>query len=436
MKIANNTNGFVTFQLTALLIMPGLMLSGFYTPASHAAVYTSLAAVSSSNKRISYKTRKQLISYKVRKGDTVYSIARNFRVKVSQVRRWNSLRRNRIATGQRLRLYVSIRSRRYRRPIRSRSRHKARKYATKRSRSRSKSRSRSRSRSRISSRMRSNSRSKRYMNPNRLRLRSRSAAVVDLRDGVVLYGKSMHKKRQIASLTKLMTAMVVLDARLQLSKRIRVTSADKDWLRFSRSRLRVGTVLRRKDLLYMALSASENRATHALARTFPGGKRAFIRAMNRKARELKMNSTRFSDASGLSNGNVSTARDLVRMVRAAYDYPVIRRMTTSKRGWIRNQRTGRIIQFRNTNRLVRRSSWDINISKTGFINEAGYCLVMHANINKRPVVIVLLKSSGRHSKFGDANRIRRWITKGDLKRRARKRSPSSSARKYRLSRRL
>jgi len=231
--------------------------------------------------------------------------------------------------------------------------------------------------------------------------------------------------------------MVILDARLQLGKRIRVTSADKDWIRFSRSRLRVGTVLRRKDLLYMALSASENRASHALARTYPGGKKAFVRAMNRKARELKMTRTRFADSSGLSNGNKSTARDLVLMVRAAYDYPVIRRMTTSKRGWIRNQRTGRIIQFRNTNRLVRRGNWHINVSKTGFINEAGYCLVMHASIKRRPVVIVLLKSSGRYSKFGDANRIRRWIRNGESKRRARASSFSShTAQKYTLSRRL
>ncbi len=435
MKIVNNSNSFVTYHLTVLLLMSGFLLPGLYATASYASPQHSLTAASLSSKRIHYKTRKQLISYIVRKGDTVYSIARSFRIKASQVRRWNSLRRNRIATGQRLKLYVALRSRRHHRAIRSR------KYASarKKSRSRRKSRSKRTSRSKRKSRSRRTSRSsiKRYLNPRLLRLRSQSVAVVDLKDGVVLYGKRMNKRRPIASLTKLMTAMVILDARLQLGKRIRVTSADKDWLRFSRSRLRVGTVLRRKDLLYMALAASENRASHALARTYPGGKRAFVRAMNRKARELKMTRTRFADSSGLSNGNKSTARDLVLMVRAAYDYPVIRRMTTSKRGWIRNQRTGRIIQFRNTNRLVRRSSWHINLSKTGFINEAGYCLVMHASIKRRPVVIVLLKSAGRYSKFGDANRIRRWIRKGESKRLARaSKFSKTTAQKYTLSRRL
>lgn len=419
-SIANNHISSACVRLAIMSLTIGL--SGLLSPATYSYGYQQITVASTVAKKKRYKKRKQLISYIVRRGDTVYSISRRFRVKASYVRRWNSLRRYNIKPGQRLKLYVTIRSRRYRRPIR--------KLRTAKSSSRSRSASRSRSKSSI----------KRYLNPRKLRLRSQSAAIVDLKDGVVLYGKHINKRRPIASLTKLMTAMVVLDKRLQLSKRIRVTSADKDWLRFSRSRLRTGTVLRRKDLLYMALSASENRASHALARTYPGGKAAFIRAMNRKARELKMTRTTFADSSGLSNGNKSTARDLVRMVRAAYDYPVIRRMTTSKRGWIRNQRTGRIIQFRNTNRLVRRGRWNINISKTGFINEAGYCLVMHANITRRPVVIVLLKSLGRYSKFGDANRIRRWISRGERKRRAgsqrARRFSSSSARKYSFRPRL
>jgi D-alanyl-D-alanine endopeptidase (penicillin-binding protein 7) len=139
--------------------------------------------------------------------------------------------------------------------------------------------------------------------------------------------------------------------------------------------------------------------------------------MNRKAKQLGMKRTRFFDSSGLNPGNRSTALDLVKLVNAAYDYPTIRRMTTSGRGFVREMRSGRIIKFMNTNRLVRRSHWDINVSKTGYIRESGYCLVMQANIASRPMVIVLLKSRGRYSKFGDANRIRRWITRAVQKRR-------------------
>ncbi len=257
-----------------------------------------------------------------------------------------------------------------------------------------------------------------FLNPRNLRLRSRSALIVDAENGKVLYGKRIYRKRSIASLTKIMTAMVILDARLPLNRKIKVSRSDKDRLKYSRSRLRVGTVMRRRDLLYMSLAASENRAAHALARSYPGGKRAFVKAMNKKARQLGMRNTRFADSSGLSSRNRSTARDLAKMVTAAYDYPTIQQMTTSGRGHAKDHRSKRrrIVRFRNTNRLVRRRSWDINISKTGYINESGYCLLMHTTIGRRPIVIILLNSSGRHSKFGDANRIRKWILKAEKRR--------------------
>lgn len=255
-----------------------------------------------------------------------------------------------------------------------------------------------------------------FLNPRNLLLRSRSALIADAENGRVLYGKRMYNKRSIASLTKIMTAMVILDARLPLNQRIRITRSDKDRLKYSRSRLKIGSILRRRDLLYMALAASENRAAHALARTYPGGKRAFVRAMNKKARSLGMRHTRFVDSSGLSSRNKSTARDLAKLVTAAYDYPTIQQMTTSGRGYVKDWRTRRIIRFHNTNRLVRRRSWDINVSKTGYINESGYCLVMHTTIGNRPIVIVLLNSSGKLSKFGDANRIKRWLIAAEKRR--------------------
>lgn len=273
----------------------------------------------------------------------------------------------------------------------------------------------------VKSRAYSNSKNKslefhHFLNPRNLLLRSRSALIVDAENGRVLYGKNISNKRSIASLTKIMTAMVILDARLPLNKRIRVSRSDKDRLKYSRSRLRVGTVMRRRDLLYMALAASENRAAHALSRTYPGGKRAFVRAMNKKARLLGMRKTRFVDSSGLSSRNKSTARDLAKLVSSAYDYPTIQQMTTSGRGYVKDWKSKRIIRFNNTNRLVRRRAWDINISKTGYINESGYCLIMHTTIGSRPIVIVLLNSIGKLSKFGDANRIKRWLMAAEKRR--------------------
>jgi len=248
-----------------------------------------------------------------------------------------------------------------------------------------------------------------HLDPKKLFLRSSAAIVMDQRDGVVLFERDSNEKRPIASLTKLMTAMVILDSKLPMNEILKIKRADRDRLRGSKSRLSYGTQLTREDMLLIALAASENRAAAALARTFPGGKKAFVAAMNIKADALGLKNTHFTDSTGLHSGNISTASELAKIVDAAYSYPLIRDMTTSGKDYVIDHRSGWKVEFFNTNRLVRRKSWDINLSKTGYIADAGYCMVMHTNINERPVIIVLLNSWGKYSKFGDSNRIRHWI---------------------------
>lgn len=244
--------------------------------------------------------------------------------------------------------------------------------------------------------------------PNDLELKSSAALVMEQETGRVLYSKNADLVTPIASITKLMTAMVVLDSGLSLSEPITVTADDVDTLKGTRSRLRVGTVLARDDLLRLALMASENRAAAALARAYPGGTSAFVAAMNRKAARLGMHRSRFVDGTGLSSGNVSTAEDLAKLVDAAYRYPKIREYTTEPEYAIRLA-SGRVMGYRNSNRLVTHPEWEIGLSKTGYISEAGRCLVMQARIASTPVIIVLLDSWGRLTRIGDANRIRRWI---------------------------
>jgi serine-type D-Ala-D-Ala endopeptidase (penicillin-binding protein 7) len=240
-------------------------------------------------------------------------------------------------------------------------------------------------------------------------LRSASALVLDQRTGECLIQKQADTILPIASITKLMTAMVVLDANreMDLQESITIVSADVDTLRHSRSRLPVNTTLTRRDALRLALMASENRAAHALGRTYPGGLRTFVAAMNAKARSLGLTDTHFEDPTGISNGNTSTARDLARMVDAAYHYRLIRESTTCKENTIYSGR--RKLQFHNTNNLIRNPRWQIGLSKTGFIDEAGRCLVMQSQLANRPVLIVLLDAQGRLTRYGDANRIKHWI---------------------------
>jgi D-alanyl-D-alanine endopeptidase (penicillin-binding protein 7) len=248
-----------------------------------------------------------------------------------------------------------------------------------------------------------------YLNPKKLFLRSDVALIVDGREGRVLFEKNMHAQRPIASLTKLMTAMVTLDAKLPLEEVITITKAERDRLRGSRSKLSFGTQLARRDLLKIALAASENRAAAALGRTYPGGTSAIVAAMNAKARELGMKDTRFRDAVGLNHWNISTAADLSILVEAAYRYPLIRELTTVGMDFVKDHRTGWKVRFVNTNRLVRNKQWNIDLSKTGYIADSGHCLVMRTEIADRPVIVVLLNSWGEWSKYGDANRIRKWI---------------------------
>ncbi|MBI2306643.1 MAG: D-alanyl-D-alanine endopeptidase [Rhodocyclales bacterium] len=240
-----------------------------------------------------------------------------------------------------------------------------------------------------------------------LAVSSGAALVIEQGGSEPIYQKNPDAVVPIASISKLMTAMVVLDSIPSLRDTISVADDDVDYLKGSRSRLHVGAELTREDALLISLMSSENRATHALARHYPGGMPAFIAAMNRKAAELGMYHTRFEDPTGLSSSNVSTAYDLARMVAAAHRYPLIREFSTTAEARITV--SGRLMDYRNTNQLVKSSSWDIGLSKTGFIQEAGKCLVMQARVADKPVVIVLLDSAGKLTRIGDANRIKRWM---------------------------
>lgn len=240
-------------------------------------------------------------------------------------------------------------------------------------------------------------------------LKSAAALVYDAADGSVLYGKNVAQVSAIASITKLMTAMVVLDAELPLDEPIRIGKADIDTLKGTGSRLRIGSVFSRRDLLHMALMSSENRAASALGRSYPGGSDAFVARMNAKARSLGMLHSRFVEPTGLSSENVSTPEDLALLVQASLDYPLIREFTTTPSADIHTADHGHVYGFINSNGLVRGTNWQIDVSKTGYISEAGQCLVMHARILDRPIIIVLLDSWGKYTRIGDANRIRKWL---------------------------
>ena len=241
-------------------------------------------------------------------------------------------------------------------------------------------------------------------------LKSHHVLVLD-EQGKVLVSKNTEKPTPIASITKLMTAMVVLDSALPLDNMLTITKADRDMIKKTGSRLKYGSKLSRREMLKLALSASENRAAHALSRHFPGGEKAFIRAMNRKAKELDMQQTHFKDATGLNPGNVSTASDLAKMVRAALKYPFIKRASTTKQVNVRPFTKSKAMTFNITNRLLRSNNpnWRIHLTKTGYIKEAGRCLVMRADTAGKQLTIVLLNSFGKLTPYGDSNRIRKWL---------------------------
>lgn len=247
--------------------------------------------------------------------------------------------------------------------------------------------------------------------PNRAKLevRSSSALVVDVKTGKTLYQKNATKVRPIASLTKLMTALVVLDAKQNLNQTITVDKNDLDRVKHTHSRIRMGTKVTRRDALHLALMSSENRMASALARHYPGGRSAFVRAMNNKARQLGMRNTHFYDSTGLSTRNVSTAQDLGKLAAAAYRQPLIRQFTQDENREMRFSAPAYSLMFNNTNPLVKNPDWDVRLSKTGFTDEAGRCLVMRAKPDSRELAIVLLNSVGKRTPIGDANRIRKWL---------------------------
>ena len=242
-----------------------------------------------------------------------------------------------------------------------------------------------------------------------LSLHSSVALVMDARSGDVLVRKNPGAVLPIASITKLMTAMVVLDAGLPLSERLQITRDDIDRLRGTSSRLHPGAWLTRSEMLQLSLMASENRAANALGRHYPGGMPAFVAAMNAKARSLGLRDTRFVEPTGLSSANVSSGGDLAQLVRAASSYPLIRQYSVARSMTVQPAREP--LGFYNTNRLISTAGWSIGLQKTGFISEAGNCLVMIANIEGRPLIVVLLDAAGKLARFGDAQRIRSWVEK-------------------------
>ncbi|MBI3372445.1 MAG: D-alanyl-D-alanine endopeptidase [Betaproteobacteria bacterium] len=243
--------------------------------------------------------------------------------------------------------------------------------------------------------------------PEKLILRSSVALVQDATSGETLLAKNVDAVLPIASITKLMTALVLLDRGVDMDARVAISGEDQDLVKGTRSRLRNGAVLTRSELLMLALMSSENRAAASLARTFPGGFEVFVAAMNEKARSLGMADSRFVDSTGLSSANVSSAQDLGRLVVAAYAQPLIREYSTLESAQV--QVFGRPLEFRNTNGLVRSARWNIGLSKTGYISEAGRCLVMRARVAGKDLVVVLLDSWGKYSRAADANRIRKWL---------------------------
>jgi D-alanyl-D-alanine endopeptidase (penicillin-binding protein 7) len=241
-------------------------------------------------------------------------------------------------------------------------------------------------------------------------LRSASALVLDA-SGQVIYGKDVDTVRPIASITKLMTAMVVLTPNLDLDESS-WSPGGRDRVQMTGSRLGYGATLSRRDMLRLAITSSENRAAAALGRDFPGGTAAFVAQMNAKAAALGMTHSRFADPAGLKVENQSTARDLGRMISAAQQYPLIHEASTTRQLQVRPFRDRGPLNYVNTNRLLKNASWDIALSKTGYLNESGRCLVMQANIEGEPVSIVLLNSFGKLTPFGDSNRLRKWMVAG------------------------
>lgn len=245
-----------------------------------------------------------------------------------------------------------------------------------------------------------------------LDLKSSVALVIDQDTREVLFSKNDSAVLPIASLTKLMTGLLISEAKLPMDEMIAITQDDVDTEKRSSSRLRVGTELSRGELLHLALMSSENRAAHALGRTYPGGLGVFVAQMNARARALGMADTRYVEPTGLSSRNQSSAKDLATLVSAAYNDAQVRELSTSPGYQVAVG--NRTLQYNNTNRLVKNPDWDIGLQKTGYISEAGQCLVMQARIAGRKLIMVFLDSAGKLSRLGDAERVRRWVESAPL----------------------
>lgn len=243
--------------------------------------------------------------------------------------------------------------------------------------------------------------------PDSLNLKSSVALVLDQDTHEVLFSKNDRAVVPIASLTKLMTGLIISESNLPMDEMLSITQEDVDTEKGSSSRLRVGTVLSRGELLHLALMSSENRAAHALGRTYPGGVPVFARLMNDKARALGMTNTHYVEPTGLSSSNRSSAQDLAKLVEVAHQQPLMRELTTSPGYQVAVGH--QTLQYNNTNRLVKNPSWDIGLQKTGYISEAGRCLVMQTTVAGRKLIMVLLDSAGKLTRLADAERVRRWV---------------------------
>jgi D-alanyl-D-alanine endopeptidase (penicillin-binding protein 7) len=242
----------------------------------------------------------------------------------------------------------------------------------------------------------------------KLRLRSEGVIIAD-HSGTILFSRNADKPRSIASVTKLMTALVILDKKLPLDETITITKADRDLRQLTGSRLKVGAKLTREELLTLAMLSSENRAALALGRTYPGGSEAFTSAMNEKAKSLGMMHSNFIDAAGLSPNNLSTPNDLFLLMQAAEKHPLLKKIAQTRSVTVKPYKRLGPLRYVNTNRFSRNKSWELLLSKTGFLTEAGRCLVMKARVDNKEVTMILLDSYGKLTPFGDANRAREWL---------------------------
>lgn len=245
-------------------------------------------------------------------------------------------------------------------------------------------------------------------------LASGSALLVDLKTNQILYSSNPDLQAPIASVTKLMTAVVVLDAKLPLDEQLDVVIRDVPEMRGIYSRVRLGSQLSRRDMLQLTLMSSENRAAASLAHHYPGGVPAFLAAMNAKAQALGMNHTRYRDPTGLSEGNVSTANDLVKLLKATQQYPLIGQFSSTREKTQAFRKPNYTLGFRNTNALVHKPNWSIQLTKTGFTNAAGHCLVMRTQMAGKPVAFVVLDAFGKYTHMADANRLKKWLETGQV----------------------